>query len=152
MSIARRDYLLRVIEQFGEFVARLMNLKAEQKHEDALRELDELVTKLFGAQKTMLPKVDVTTAAMLLGDAHAIIVYAWLLRQRADLDEARGDHLVARAGYKRAIELAATGKTKGGMFEDLREILGQVARDIPVGMLDDKQLVMQRSLAPKEAP
>jgi tetratricopeptide (TPR) repeat protein len=149
MSIGRRDYILRMIEQFGEFLARLVSLKAAGKHAEAMKELDDMLTQLFGSQKSMLNQVDTKTAAMLLGDGYKVVVYAWLLRQQGDVYEAQADHAVARAAYRRALELATIAEGKGGVFDSSRTLLLQIATDLPDELLDEKLRAARDTLLAK---
>ncbi|MDO7907825.1 DUF6483 family protein [Paenibacillus sp. JX-17] len=50
----RRDYLVRMIEEMTDVVARVFTLKQDKKHTEALLELDELLRKQFRLNSRLL--------------------------------------------------------------------------------------------------
>lgn len=124
----RTDFIKRLIEQLGAFLAKLAELIGSGK-------LIEAEAELQAAEQALgLPhgsdRLDARSLALLLGGKDKVVLLCLLLEQRAKLSEARGEQteparLRARAGellaYARPEELKAEA-------EELREQL-QAQRD-----------------------
>lgn len=105
MSIVRRDYILRLIEQFAEVLARIMGLRKAGKLEDAEKLARQTSEGIFGSLFSMIEKVDSSTAAGLLSAREKIVVYAALMAEEAEIAAAKGDARKALARRRRALEL-----------------------------------------------
>jgi hypothetical protein len=91
VSISERDYILRMIERLGAFLARIMGARRAGDLELARREVGAAMGALFGPLAEMVEKVDAESAASLLGDPEKIRAYASLLAERAAIDDSRAD-------------------------------------------------------------
>jgi hypothetical protein len=105
MSIAQRDYILRMIEQLGVFLARIAGARTAGDLEGAEREVKAALGALFGPLADMLEKVDSASAAGLLGSPEKISAAAALYTERAAVRELSGNQAAARADRRRALEL-----------------------------------------------
>ncbi|MCK6586909.1 MAG: hypothetical protein L6Q76_04920, partial [Polyangiaceae bacterium] len=105
MSIAERDYILRMIEQLGVFLAKIMGARTAGDFDRAELELKAALGALFGPLADMLEKVDSASAANLLGGPEKIGAAAALYAERAAIRDAAGDQAAARADRRRALEL-----------------------------------------------
>lgn len=105
MSIARRDYILRLIEQFAEVLARIMGLRKSGKLDEAQKLANETADGIFGSLRAMIDQVDPSTAAGLLGARDKIAVYAALTAEEAEIAALRGDGRRAQTRRRRALEL-----------------------------------------------
>jgi hypothetical protein len=120
MSIARRDYIMRLIEQFAQVLARIMGLRKEGKLDEAQQLVNETAEGIFGSLRSMIDKVDASTAAGLLGVHEKVTVYAALTAEEAEIAAMRGDTRKAQARRRRALELYLEASTKGGLGGDSR--------------------------------
>lgn len=105
MSIARRDYILRMIEQFAQAMARAMGARRSGDLDEAELVVRETADGIFGPMRSMLDALDPLSAATLVADAEKTRVYAALTAEEAEIREARGDAPKARAARRRALEL-----------------------------------------------
>jgi hypothetical protein len=105
MSITRRDYIVRMIEQFGQALARIAGMKTAGKHDEALILIGQTADGIFGPLRASLDKVDSASAATLLGSRDKINVYAALAAEKASVHELQSQPAKAGAGYLRALEL-----------------------------------------------
>jgi hypothetical protein len=105
VSIGRKDYILRMIEQLTEAIARVVGLKEAGKLDEALQLARETAGGIFGPLLRTLDEVDSATAANLMGDGDKVSAYAALLAEQADIHERRGDARRARADHRRALEM-----------------------------------------------
>lgn len=117
MPSAREDYLLRMIQQLGEVLARLRKrLMGQVDASDAAeveREAGAAITTLLGPQTSLLQQLDPASAVRLIGDPERVGLWIALLRVQADArraDRQRSDRddtaerIAARAS---ALEQAA---------------------------------------------
>jgi hypothetical protein len=129
---SRDDYLLRIIQQMGAVLARMLGLKNGGQVHEALQTLDDAEGELLGPQAEVVPRVDSATAAHILGEPQRIAAYARLLHERAALLRLAGDEAGAALAAQRAIELAAEAKARaGGYATAVRELLGPLANPAP---------------------
>lgn len=105
MSIRQRDYILRMIEQLAEAIARIAGARGAGKHEEALSLVRETADGILGPLRAMVEQLDSASAAVLLGSAEKVGAYAALTAEEAATHEAAGDARRAGAGYRRALEL-----------------------------------------------
>jgi hypothetical protein len=125
---SRDDYLLRIIQQMGAVLARMLGLKNGGQVQEALQTLDDAEGELLGPQAEVVPRVDSATAAHILGEPQRIAAWARLLHERAGLLRLAGDDAGAALSASRAAELAAEAWTRAAGYETaVRELLGPLA-------------------------
>lgn len=100
-----RDYLIRVIEQIADFVARAVAKKREGNYEAGLRLVDEAYDDLLDMDRELFEIADSSTLASLLGPPGRVRAIARLCFEQADLLRLKGDPLNAKLKYKKAVEL-----------------------------------------------
>src|SRR5262245_40995502 len=105
MSLHRRDYLLRQIEQLAEVLGAIVGLRVAGRYDEALQLVQQTTEGLLGPLASMVDRLDSASAARLLGGADRIGGYASLVAERAEVDEARGQGARAASGRRRALEL-----------------------------------------------
>ena len=105
MSIFERDYVMRLVKQLAELFARVMNLKAAKKNEEAAELLEAGCLTLFGIDWRTLAWVDSASAAQLLKEPARIRAFAALLEKRAELHEAADEPAEARSKWQHAFEM-----------------------------------------------
>jgi hypothetical protein len=131
MSITQRDYILRVIEQLGQVVARVMEHVTKHEYEPAMAAVDEAERALLGDQLRSLKGVDATSAALFLHNPERVRGWALLVAQRAYLLGLMERPAAARAEALRAEALYAAAEKRGAKLGELdhegRRRLGSLA-------------------------
>ena len=115
MSITRRDYILRLIEQLAEMLGRIVGLRKSGKLEEAEKMVRAVGDGLLGSSRTMIDSVDSSTAANLLGSREKIAAYAALTVEEAEIAEARGQTSKAAGRRRRALELYLEASRLGAL-------------------------------------
>ncbi len=138
MSIARRDYIMRLIEQFVEVLARIVGLRKSGKLDDAEKLVRETADGFFGSLRSMLDSVDASTAANLLGTKERIAVYAALTNEEAEIAAARGDARKAATRRRRALELYLEASRLGDLDARSRTNVDDLRKWLDVSRLDDR--------------
>lgn len=105
MSIARRDYIVRMIEQFAETLGRILGARKRGDLDEAERLLRESADGIFGSTRSMLDALDPASASALLGSPEKTRIYAALTAEEAEILAARGNAPKARTAHRRALEL-----------------------------------------------
>ncbi|MBS2028659.1 MAG: hypothetical protein JST54_12205 [Deltaproteobacteria bacterium] len=108
-----RDYVQRMIERLGSFLARLAGLRQEGELDRALREVDDAIPQLLGIDLGLLESVDARTAAKLLGSKERAEVLARILAEKVELLKAANRHEEAEKLRHRisALQLASDQRT-----------------------------------------
>jgi hypothetical protein len=107
----RRDYLERLIEQFGQVLARVVAHVREGRATEGVREADRAIASIAGMPWPMLSRLEAVTIFNLL-DRERIRVLADLLVARAVAARAGGDD----AGAGRASTVASD--LRAGLGDD----------------------------------
>jgi PAS domain S-box-containing protein len=94
-GMIRKDYIERLIDQLAQVLARLLHLRKEGQHEEALRAVREASMDLFGLEYEVLVGVDPASAAGLLGESQRVRRFAELVREEAESLEALGERALA---------------------------------------------------------
>lgn len=108
----RRDYILRMIEEFFQLIARARALRAGEQWSGAWTVLEEGFRKLTGSDsEALLGQTDTEVLASLIrGDSFVgvrekALLLATLLKEAADLAKARGDASRERLLYLKGLHL-----------------------------------------------
>jgi Flp pilus assembly protein TadD len=103
--LEERDYVMRAVKQLAEVIGRLLKL-ALVDPQRARAELDEAARSALGMEPSTLAFVDAHTAAVLLGRADKVVLFATVLEAYGDLDELVGATHAARGRFLHALDLA----------------------------------------------
>jgi hypothetical protein len=106
MPPLHEDYLLRIIKQATEALAKAFALKRSGDHELATHEIDTAISLLLGPQADVIAAVDTATAVSLLEDRKSAALYARLLSARGELLRYQRDEDRVEAIERRALEVA----------------------------------------------
>lgn len=101
----REDFLLRMIRQFADALARIAGRRRAGEYDQAQREIDALREQLLAGPRELLDELDSASLAQLLGDPDKIRTAAMLAWEEGRLRAARADPPGAFARYRRAHEL-----------------------------------------------
>ena len=105
MGFIERDYILRLVRELAEVLARAMKLKAAKKDDEAAEAIESGCATLFGIDWKALAWSDSASAAQLLKEPVRIRAYATLLEHRAQLHAGSGEAAEARSKYQHAHEM-----------------------------------------------
>jgi hypothetical protein len=97
----RDDFLMRMIRQLAEVIARITGLAKAGRSYEAERALEEACGSFVGMPKAMIDKLDPETIAKTLGPEKAMIIAA-LLDAEASLEKSDAAERRARAAAVRA--------------------------------------------------
>src|ERR687886_368635 len=106
MAYRQTDYVLRLIESLGAFLARIRKLREDGEHAAALAEIERTLGELLGPTGGLVARLDSATAAQLVGDPRRLGAWAHLLAAEGDVREELGHAAAAEATRRRALELA----------------------------------------------
>lgn len=133
-----RDYIIRLIEQVADFLARISKSKREGNFAAGLREVQRAYDSVLDMDRQLFNIADSATLAQLLGPPERIRSIAQLVCAEADLLRLSGDPLTSQLKYKRAIELYLEARARGGDEAGDAEFIQQALLHVD-----------QESLAPK---
>lgn len=105
VSIVERDFIMRLVKQMAELLARALKLKAAKKDDEAAEVLESGCLSLLGIDWKTLAWVDSASAAQLLKEPARIRAFAELLETRAKFHAESGELAEARSKYQHAFEM-----------------------------------------------
>lgn len=116
----RDDWLLRVIKEVADALARILKKKEEGQHEEALEDVRDALGKLLGPNAKLVDVIDAATLAHMCPNAETVRALAELRREEADLLERMGDGAGARKVARNALALydIALERAEGKMDDD----------------------------------
>jgi hypothetical protein len=133
----RDDYILRLIKQMAEFIARIARRREEEKLDEALREADGAWAELFDIPREISDALDSPTLAGMLRHPERMRVAALLFWEEGRVYAAKGDPLTAAARYRRAFELILEARALDPTEADDSAVL-ELARLVPASELDPR--------------
>jgi hypothetical protein len=129
--VLQRDYIMRMIEQAAEAVARAFGFIAQQKLDDAEDELDGAYAAL-GIDRELLGVLDAGTLARQLGDDDRIAAAVRVLLCDARLQTTRGDRGATRSKLRAARNLNAQLSAPAAALDgELESATRELERDRP---------------------
>lgn len=132
----REDWIIRLIRQFAEALARMAGLRKAGDFRQALEAADRLYDEL-GIPRDLVDVVDTPTLASMLRRPDKIRAAAMLLWEEGHIFKAKGDPLTAFAKYRRAHELFLEARAQDPQPEDDSAIL-ELSRVAPARDLDPR--------------
>jgi hypothetical protein len=132
----REDYLMRLIRQFVEALARMVRLREKGDLSGAREAADQLYDSL-GIPRELVDVVDAPTLASMLRSPDKIRAGARLLWEEGRILEAGGDPLTAHARYRRARELFVIARDLEPTEDDEAAIL-ELSRAAPAHLEADR--------------
>jgi hypothetical protein len=132
----REDYLMRLIRQFVDALARMMKLRTGGDLIGAREQADQLYESL-GIPRALCDVVDSATLAGMLRTPDQIRAAARLSWEDGHLLRAGGDPLAAHRAYKRAHELFLEARALAPEPDDDGAIL-ELSRQVDARFLDER--------------
>lgn len=131
-----QDYIIRIIQQVGEAIARMIGKKDNGDYRAALQQA-ESAYDLLGIPPDLAAAMNSESLASLLGHPEKIRLMARLSQQEGELYTATGDPLTGTARYRRAAELMLEARTRDPQPEDA-SVLQELFRHFPTSSLARK--------------
>lgn len=120
----RRDYILRMVEEFIQALSRINSLKKDQRWDEASREVDAEFKKLVGEGAEAIASVSETELLARLmqdGPTQALrdktLVLTTLLKEAGDVATGEGKTEQGRVCYLKALDLLLGVLARGEVFE-----------------------------------
>jgi hypothetical protein len=104
--LGERDYVMRLVKQVAELIARALKLASAAKPEEALATLRAACGQALGMEYEVLSMLDARSAIELLGQPERALAFIQLLEAMGDVDARSGESLRALTRYQHALELA----------------------------------------------
>jgi hypothetical protein len=130
VAVIREDYIIRMIRQIAEAIARIAKLRTAGKLDEALAQAERLYEEL-GIPRDLIPVVDSTTLADMLGRGEKIRGAAMLLWEEGHILKAKGDPLNAFQCFRRAHELYLEARARDPVQPDDDNAILELSRLVP---------------------
>ena len=140
----REDYIIRLIKQVADVIARMAGLRRDERFEEAIAEAGKGWDELLGHPRTLVDVCDTPTLAGLLGAPARMRVAAQLLVEEGHAYRGKSDPIHAAVCYRRAFELYLEAHVAAPEADDSAAI-AELARLVPANQLDERY----RPSAPK---
>jgi hypothetical protein len=134
--VIREDYLMRLIRQVAQALARMVSRRAAADPAGALAAADAAYDAL-GVPREMCDVVDTPTLVETLRHPDKIRAMARLSWEEGHTYKAMGDPLTAFSRYRRALELFLEARAAGQEEDDDASIL-ELSRLVPAEHLDPR--------------
>ena len=105
VMLGERDYVMRLVKQLAEFIARALKLASSAKPEEALATLREACSSALGMEYEVLSMLDVESAVELLGEPARVLAFIRLVEAMGDVDARGAEPVRALTRYQHALEL-----------------------------------------------
>jgi hypothetical protein len=145
VSLTRRDYLLRMIEQFTNAMSRITGARLDGDPDAALLLARETADGILGPLGPMLDRLDAASARALLGDDTRLRIYAALTAEQGRAHALKGEAARAQTELRRALELYLEAlPPHGAIAEDVGRPITELRVEVDVAKLSP---AYQRTLA-----
>lgn len=104
--LGERDYVMRLVKQLAEFIARALKLANAAKPEEALATLRAACGQALGMEYEVLSMLDAKSAVELLGEKARVMAFIQLVEAMGDVDARGNEPVRALTRYQHALELA----------------------------------------------
>lgn len=101
----RSDYLMRLIRQLVDFLARISGYNRSGEHDKALSEAARAWDDLFDVPRELVDVTDTPTLAAALREPAQMRAAAQILTEEGKAFTGKGDPLTAALRYRKALEL-----------------------------------------------
>jgi tetratricopeptide (TPR) repeat protein len=133
----REDYIMRLIHQLVDAIARIAGLNRKGEHDQALAAVDQAWGDLLDAPRELIDAVDTPTLASMLREPAKMRVAAQLFYEEGRALAGKGDPLHAEIRYRRAMQLILEARAIDPSNEDEAAIL-ELARVVTIDALDPR--------------
>ncbi len=133
----REDYIIRLVKQLADFVARIAGFRQEGDFERAQAEIERARDELLGFPPGLVDAIDTPTIVSLLRHPDKLRAAARLFWEEGLVLRARRDPLNAAGRFRRAFELYLEARAIDPIEDDTAAIL-ELSRLMPASQLDDR--------------
>ncbi|MEW5741454.1 MAG: hypothetical protein AB1938_21210 [Myxococcota bacterium] len=105
--LTERDWVMRLVKQLADFIARALKLASEQRREEALEVLRQTCSTQLGMEYEVLSMLDAAAAVDLLGEPSRALAFVQLVDAMAEVEQRCNEPLRAEARRRHADELCA---------------------------------------------
>jgi hypothetical protein len=133
----REDYIIRLVRQLADFLARIAGKRRARDFEGAIAEAGKAWDELLGHPRELVDVVDTPTLASMLREPGKMRVAAQLLVEEGHARAGKGDPASAAVCYRRATELVLEAHAIDPSPEDDAALL-ELARLVPTNQLDPR--------------
>jgi tetratricopeptide (TPR) repeat protein len=116
----RRDYIVQMVEEFVRAIMRIRGLRRDEKWQEADREIENEIKRLFGKEMGTLESISETEmlARLIESDSAAavkekVFILTTLLKEMGDAAGSRGETARARALYLKSLHLLLDSLNRG---------------------------------------
>jgi hypothetical protein len=114
----KKDYIMRMVQQFTIAIAQILKLKGASQHSEALNVIDQTFHKLFGLSSTLIDSLSAESVVELLksndsGDAQKYLLIAKLLKEKAEIHDSQETDCSSKTRYLKCLDLYLRGVTCG---------------------------------------
>jgi hypothetical protein len=135
--VIRDDYILRLIKQMADFIARVARKREEGELDEALSDAEGAWAELFDVPAELRDVVDTPTLASMLRHPERMRAAAQLYWEEGRIYSAQRDPLTAAVKYRRAFELVLEARAIEPTEEDDSAVL-ELSRLVPASELDPR--------------
>jgi hypothetical protein len=135
--VFREDFIIRLIKQLADFVARIAGYRQAGVFERAQAEIERARDELLGFPPGLVDAIDTATIVSLLRHPDKLRAAARLFWEEGLVLQARRDPLTAAARFRRAFELYLEARAIDPQEEDTSAIL-ELSRLLPASQLDER--------------
>lgn len=128
MALVQRDYILRLMEQVAQAIARLLKRRSDGDLAGARREAHQAITELLGPGGSMAVMADSRTAANLVSDPRRLRLWCRLLDEDRQLLQLMARPAEAAALDRRIVELLLEAWTREPEWDEETRALFHAAR------------------------
>jgi hypothetical protein len=133
----REDYLMRLIQQLAEFVARVAGFNRKGEHDQALTAAARAWDELLDAPREVIAGADSAALATLLRDPAKIRAAAQLCHEEGRALQGKGDPVHAQLRYRRGLELVLEARARDPRPEDDAAVF-ELSRLVPMDTIDPR--------------
>jgi hypothetical protein len=120
--LGERDYVMRLVKQLADFIARALKLAGSAKPEEALATLREACSSALGMEYEVLSMLDVMSAIELLGEPSRALAFIRLVEAMGDVDARGAEPVRALTRYQHALELTQELLARRGDLAEAAEL------------------------------
>lgn len=110
----RRDYLMRLIEQFTEAISRILKLKKGKNYKKALSVIDQTYNELFGFNTLFINSYAPEDLISIISadgvpDINKCLIIATLLKEEGEIFEAQKQKEISLKRYSKSLDIFLRG-------------------------------------------
>ena len=136
----RRDYLMRLIEQFTEALSRILKLKKEKDYKKALSLIGKTYEELLGFNSLFINSFSTDDLISIISidrapDVNKCIIIATLLKEEGEIYEAQNQLDISRMRYLKSLDIFLRGFLSEGKITldtnpyDLEKIVDKLGEE-----------------------